>query len=88
MEEEISKHPLHIDNRTPEDLRNNVPEVISRVTALGNSSVILKAWAYSENAANGFTMYCDLLRSIKERFDEEKIEIPYNYQNIVLKNNG
>jgi small-conductance mechanosensitive channel len=88
MEEEILKHPLHIDNRTPEDLRNNVPEVISRVIALGNSSVMLKAWAYSENAANGFAMYCDLLRSIKERFDEEKIEIPYNYQNIVIKNNG
>ncbi len=85
MEEEISKHPLHIDNRTPEDLRNNVPEVISRVVALGNSSVMLKAWAYSENAANGFIMYCDLLRSIKQRFDEEKIEIPYNYQNIVIK---
>lgn len=85
MEEEISKHPLHIDNRTPEDLRNNVPEVISRVIALGNSSVMLKAWAYSENAATGFIMYCDLLRSIKQRFDEEKIEIPYNYQNIVIK---
>ena len=88
MEEEISKHPLHVDNRTPEDLRNNVPEVISRVIALGNSSVMLKAWAYAENAANGFVMYCDLLRSIKQRFDEEKIEIPYTYQNIVIKNNS
>ena len=87
MEEEISKHPLHVDNRTPEDLRNNVPEVISRVIALGNSSVMLKAWAYAENAANGFVMYCDLLRSIKQRFDEEKIEIPYTYQNIIIKNN-
>ena len=30
-------------------------------------------------------MYCDLLRSIKERFDKEDIEIPYNYQNIIIK---
>ena len=85
MEEEVLKHPLHIDNRTAEDKENNVPEVISRVTALGNSSITLKVWAYSDNASNGFIMYCDLLRSIKERFDKENIEIPYNYQNVIIK---
>ena len=86
MEEEIIKHPLHLDNRTAEDIQNNVPEVTSRVVALGNSSVTLKAWAYSDTASNGFVMYCDLLRSIKERFDEEGIEIPYSYQNVIIKN--
>jgi small-conductance mechanosensitive channel len=35
-----------VDNRTPEEILNNVPEVVSRVVALGNSSVTLKAWAY------------------------------------------
>ena len=86
MEEEILNHPLHIDNRTEEDIQNNLPEVVSRVVALGDSSVTLRAWAYSDNASNGFIMYCDLLRSIKERFDEENIEIPYSYQNVILKN--
>ncbi|WP_317193669.1 mechanosensitive ion channel family protein [Marivirga atlantica] len=85
MEEEVIKHPLHVDNRTAEDLENDVPEVISRVIALGNSSVTLKVWAYSDNASNGFVMYCDLLRSIKERFDKENIEIPYNYQNVIIR---
>tara|TARA_R110000850_G_scaffold269970_1_gene402623 strand:+ start:126 stop:896 length:771 start_codon:yes stop_codon:yes gene_type:complete len=85
MEEEVLKHPLHIDNRTEEDKENNVPEVIARVTALGNSSITIKVWAYSDNASNGFIMYCDLLRSIKERFDKENIEIPYNYQNVIIK---
>ena len=85
MEEEIMKHPLHIDNRTIEDKQNNIPEVVSRVVALGNSAVTLKAWAYSDTSSNGFIMYCDLLRSIKERFDEEKIEIPYSYQNVIIK---
>lgn len=80
MEEEVLQHPLHIDNRTPEDIENNVPEIIARVIALGNSSITLKVWAYTDNASNGFIMYCDLLRSIKERFDKENIEIPYNYQ--------
>ncbi|MCB0707635.1 MAG: mechanosensitive ion channel family protein, partial [Saprospiraceae bacterium] len=85
MEEEVMKHPLHIDTRTAYDIENNVPEVISRVIALGNSSITLKVWAYSDNTSNGFIMYCDLLRSIKERFDKENIEIPYNYQNVIIR---
>lgn len=85
MEDEIKNHPLHIDNRTEEDISNNIPEVISRVIALDSSQVTLKAWAYSDTSTNGFIMYCDLLRSIKERFDRENIEIPYNYQNVVIK---
>lgn len=85
MEDEVINHPLHIDNRTAEEKENNVPEVISRVVGLGNSSISLKVWAYSDNSSNGYIMYCDLLRSIKERFDKEGIEIPYNYQNVVIK---
>lgn len=85
MEEEIINHPLHLDNRTAEDIKNNIPKVISRVVALTTFSVTLKAWAYSDKSSNGFIMYCDLLRSIKERFDKENIEIPYNYQNLIIK---
>lgn len=85
MEEEVLKHPLHIDNRTTEDIANKVPEVVSRVIALDSSSITLKVWAYADNSSNGFIMYCDLIRSIKERFDKENIEIPYNYQNVVIK---
>lgn len=86
MEEEISKHPLFIDIRNEEDKNNNVPLVTSRVISLDDSSVTLKAWAYAENNSNGFILYCDTIRSIKERFDEENIEIPFKYQNVIIKN--
>jgi small-conductance mechanosensitive channel len=85
MEEEIEKHPFFIDNRTTEQIENKAPLVTSRVVSLDSSSVSLKAWAYTENITNGFILYCDVLRSIKERFDKENIEIPYNYQNIIIK---
>ncbi|HCO82841.1 MAG TPA: mechanosensitive ion channel protein MscS, partial [Arenibacter sp.] len=39
MKEEVEQHPLHIDNRTQEDVENGVPAVVARVTALGDSSV-------------------------------------------------
>jgi small-conductance mechanosensitive channel len=86
IEEEILNHPLHIDIRTAVEKENKVPEVVSRVVALGDSSITLKAWAYADTSSNGYIMYCDLLRSIKERFDKEGIEIPYNYQNLIIKN--
>lgn len=84
MKEEILKHPLHIDNRTPEEIKNNAPYPVARVTGLGESSVSLRAWAWAANMADGFTMYCDLLQSIKKRFDEENIEIPFPKRSVTI----
>lgn len=85
MEEEISNHPFYLDLRTDEDKKNGVPIVTTRVVSLDDSSVGLKAWANAENNSNGYILYCDVLRSIKERFDKEGIEIPYNYQNVIIQ---
>ena len=86
MEEEIANHPFYLDTRTEDDKNNNVPIVTTRVISLDDSSVGLKAWANAENSSNGYILYCDVLRSIKERFDKENIEIPFNYQNVIIKN--
>lgn len=86
MREEVSNHPLHLDPRTPEDIENNVPLVIARVTALGNSSVNLRVWAWAKDSSDGYIMMCDLLQSIKKRFDTEGIEIPFPQSDIHFKN--
>ncbi|MFH6996843.1 mechanosensitive ion channel family protein [Flavobacterium sp. FlaQc-57] len=85
MQEEIAKHPFFIDTRTAENKKQNTPLVVARVVALADSSVNLKAWAWAKNSTDGFIMYCDLLQSIKKRFDEAKIDIPYPQQVITLK---
>jgi len=86
MREEVAQHPLFIDTRTAENIKDNVPLVIARVVALADSSVNLKAWAWAKNTPEGFIMYCDLLQSIKKRFDEEKISIPFPQSEITIKN--
>lgn len=86
MQEEIAKHPLFIDNRTPENKEQNTPLVIARVVALADSSVTLKAWAWAKNSTDGFVLYCDLLQSIKKRLDEANIDIPYPQRVVTLKN--
>lgn len=86
MQEEVAKHPLFIDTRTAKNIQDKTPLVIARVIALGDSSVNLKAWAWTKNTTDGFILYCDLLQIIKKKFDEEAISIPVPQREITIKN--
>jgi len=85
MTDEARKHPNFIDNRKPEDKSNGAPDVITRVLGFGDSSVNLRAQVWAPDPIAGFNLKCDLLKSIKERFDREGIEIPFPYRTIVYK---
>lgn len=86
MREEAMKHPLVIDNRNAKQLEEGADIVTVRVVALADSSVQLRAWAWANNAADGFVVECDLLESIKARFDAAGIEIPFPHRTLVYKN--
>ncbi len=85
MRDEIMKHPLLLDHRTKKDLSDGTPEVVVRVLELGNSAITLRAYAWASDFNKAFVLKCDLLKSIKERFESEKIEIPYPYQNVIMR---
>ena len=85
--EEAMKHPSFLDNRTFEEINAGEPSVNVRVVGFGDSSVNLKAWVWSKDTVSGFIMKCDLNKSIKKRFDNEGVEIPFPYRTIVFKNN-
>ncbi len=87
MREEVEKHPLLNDHRSKKDIENGVDKVIIRVMALGDSAITLRAYAWAKTSGEAFAMKHDLLKSIKERFDAEKIEIPYPYYNVVVSKN-
>lgn len=86
IQDEVQKHPLLIDNRTTEQKTNNDPVVVVRVIALADFSVDLKAYVWSAGNDNAFLIKCDVLKSIKHRFDSEGIEIPFPYRTLVYKN--
>ncbi|WP_299464404.1 mechanosensitive ion channel family protein [uncultured Microscilla sp.] len=87
MTEQALKHPNCIDNRTEEEIAEGVPQILVRVITLNNYSVTLRAYVWSENSGDGFTMKCDLLKQIKEAFSKHNIEIPYPYQNVLFRQN-
>jgi small-conductance mechanosensitive channel len=79
-------HPNCIDNRNEEQKNNNEPLVTVRVLGYGESSINLRAYIWSTDSWAGFTMKCDLYKSIKSKFDANNIEIPFPHRTIVYKN--
>jgi len=85
MAEEVQNHPLFVDARTIDQIENGEPIVPVRVISLGDSSVNMRAWATTNNPADAFIIGCDLFESIKKRFDNEGIEIPFPHRTIYQK---
>lgn len=83
MTDEAMHHPKIIDHRTDAEREAGVPQVVVRVTELGDSAITLRAWVWAATPGDAFVLKCDLLKSIKERFDREGVEIPYPYLNVV-----
>ena len=85
LREEALKHPLHLDVRTPKQIADGKEDVEVRVIALGDYAIQLRAYVWADNQANAFIMGCDLLETVKKRYDAEGIEIPFPYQNVILQ---
>ncbi len=86
MRDEALHHPEYLDNRSEEEKAQNLPSVAVRVIQLAESSVQLRAWVWAKDPSAGFMLKCDLLKSIKERFDREGIEIPFPHRVVIMKN--
>ncbi len=74
-QEAAADHPLVLDR----------PEPFVRVDSFGSSGVNLKLWIWIRNARDKDQIRSDLLEEIKDRFDANGVEIPFNYHTIVFK---
>jgi small-conductance mechanosensitive channel len=60
-------------------------EISVRVTELGDFAVNLRLSIWVRDRSVAYGTGCDLMESIKKRFDAEGIEIPFPYRTIVYK---
>lgn len=86
IQQEADKHPYLLDYRTKKEIKAGEPKVIVRVVGLEEFSVQLKAFVWCLGNDTAFVLKCDLLKSVKEAFEKNGIEIPYPYRTIVYKN--
>ncbi len=85
IQDEAEKHPYFIDVRTKEEKKGKVAPVVVRVVGLSDFSIDLKAYVWTEGNDNAFVIMTDLLKTVKQRFDREGIEIPFPYRTVVYK---
>jgi len=85
MRKVIEKDERVLDVRTEEEKAKGVDKVIIRVMELGDSSVLLRAYVWGATPGDAFVIKCDMLKVVKDHFDEIGIEIPYPYMNVVRK---
>ncbi|HUH47407.1 MAG TPA: mechanosensitive ion channel family protein [Arenibacter sp.] len=87
MREECENHPLIFDNRSRSDKRQDKPIVRTALVEFGDSSLTIRAWAWTKDYSDSFSLKFDVLESIKYRFDQEGIEIPFPSRTVVIKEN-
>ena len=77
--EECEAHPLCIDNREHGKKQGEIapPKVLVLMTAWEDSSIKMCAWVWTASFADSFRLECEVLESVKKRFQEEGISIPY-----------
>ncbi|MCI8879929.1 MAG: mechanosensitive ion channel family protein [Clostridiaceae bacterium] len=83
LAEEVAAHPDYLDPRTPAQKAQGEPAVTVRVQELADSAVILRALLWGADNGAAFGMKCDLLRSLKNRFDREGLEFAYPHVHVV-----
>ncbi len=88
MEEESSKHSECKDNRTRLAIERGEPKVDVKLINITDTALLLRAWVWVTNPTTGFDLKCDLLKSIKLRFDETNISLAYPQRLIHLKDNS
>lgn len=86
MQEECAKHPLIYDNRTELEKKAGVPMVKTAMIKINDSTMTIRAWAWSRNYSDSFILKCDVTESIKERFDAEGIDLAFPTRTVYIKN--
>lgn len=86
--EEAMAHPNFRDYRTKEEIQNKVPPVVLKVTEWADSAIMLRATVWTEDPLKGINLKFDILKSIKERFDAEGLEIPFPHRTVYLRNDS
>ncbi len=81
-------HPYFRDYRNEEEIKNKVPPIVLKVTEWADSAIMLRATVWTEDPLKGINLRFDILKTIKERFDAEGLEIPFPHRTVYHRNDS
>lgn len=85
IQEEAMKHRYYIDNRTDIEIKRGEQSVMVRMLTFLNGGILLRAYVWTNDATDAFDLKCDVNKSIKERFDKERIDLADLQYQVVTK---
>ena len=85
MREEAVKHTLFVDGRSVNEKMDGKEAVDVKLIALEPKGVRLRAFIWAGSDSNAFNLKCDLLKTLKEKFEAEHIEMAYDNNVLELK---
>ncbi|TXD47223.1 mechanosensitive ion channel family protein [Polaribacter sp. IC073] len=85
MQEECEKHPLILDNRSAIEKLDGKPIVKTALTKINDSTMTIRAWAWSKSFVDSFDLQCDVNETIKARFDAHAIDLAYPTRTIIIE---
>ena len=85
IKEQAKLHPHFRDFRTETEKQEGEELMDVRVISWDDSSITLRAYIWTDSQHDGFILRTDLFKSVKKRFEESGIEIPYPHRKIIHK---
>ncbi|WP_249029648.1 mechanosensitive ion channel family protein [Tannockella kyphosi] len=85
MQDVTRNHPLCVDQRTPEEVKEGVEQIAIHCLELKDSSICLRATIFTKDGPSGFQLLSDCRIKVKEEFDRQGVSIPYPH--VVVKQN-
>ncbi len=86
MSDEAINHPDSIDNRTIDEITQEIPIVVVRTIAIDERGIVLRAYVWFKEPEASYTGHYDLLNSIQKRFRAEGIKISYPHRLLNIQN--
>lgn len=83
IQEEAVKLEFVIDNRTPEEVLQNKPQIEVRVIEVLDSYIHLRAYIWLNNPFKEFKIQCDLKEAVYKRFRKEGIQLPIPVRRVI-----
>ena len=78
LEDIIGNHPLYFDIRSEDEIAKNKEKVTVRIRGFGDSGINIRTNVRTRSIDDSFKACSDCRKLIKEEFDKNHIEIPYN----------
>ena len=81
--EEALKLPYIIDNRTPEQIKNNTKQIRIRIKDINENGIYLRAFIWVPEPFDEFRVKSDLLEAVHKRFIDEGVDLPIPLRKLV-----